>query len=215
MTNTQKRMFLMLAASCLTLAPLAVRADDMGQGSLGAMPKAGPEVMAIAPIFGVGAAAWKGTIEAGAMGPESKATTSHGKVALHALLGGMWYACDVEETYGVGKEAMTWKGHMVVGYDVNAKAYKGACVDNMGTLTNFDGALDGTKFTLVTPTEVMMMGQMLKDRLTWDMADPKAIKFTDEHQVGGGDWKLVESSTMMATAMKPMAGKKAEATAAK
>ncbi|TMQ72448.1 MAG: DUF1579 domain-containing protein [Candidatus Eisenbacteria bacterium] len=199
MTHTEKRMLLMLAASCLALTPLAARADEAGAMP---MPKAGPEVAAIAPIFGVGAAAWKGTVEAGAMGPESK-------------LGGMWYACDVEDTYGVGKDAMTWKGHMVVGYDVNAKAYKATCVDNMGTLTNFDGMLEGTKFTLVTPTEVMMMGQMLKDRLTWDMADPKAIKFTDEHQVGGGDWKLVESSTMMATAMKPMAGKKAEATAAK
>jgi hypothetical protein len=111
---------------------------------------------------------------------------------------------------------MTWKGHMVVGYDVNAKAYKATCVDNMGSLTNFDGMLEGTKFTLVTPTEVMMMGQMMKDRLTWDMADPKAIKFTDEHQVGGGNWTLIESTTMMATAMKPMAAKKTgEATASK
>src|SRR5439155_10850454 len=149
MTHTEKRMLLMLAASCLALTPLAARADEAGAMP---MPKAGPEVAAIAPIFGVGAAAWKGTVEAGAMGPESKATTSHGKVTLHTVLGGMWYACDVEDTYGVGKDAMTWKGHMVVGYDVNAKAYKATCVDNMGTLTNFDGMLEGTKFTLVTPT---------------------------------------------------------------
>ena len=67
----------------------------------------------------------------------------------------------------------------------------------MGALTNFDGTLEGFKFTLETASPVMMMGQMMKDRLSWDMTDPKAVKFTDEHQVEGGEWRLVESATMM------------------
>jgi len=202
MTNARVSMLTVLAASCLALAPSAARSQDASM----AMPKPGAEMKAIAPIFGVGAATWKGDVSAGGMGPNSPATTSHGKVATHTMLGGLWYACDVEDTYGTGKEAMTWKGHMLVGWDSNAKAYKGSCVDNMGAMASFDGSLDGTKFTLVTPSEVMMMGQMMKDRLTWDMADPKAIKFTDEHQVSGGDWMVVESATMMAAA-KPMASK--------
>ena len=134
-------------------------------------------------------------VEPGAMGPGSPATTSHGKVAGRSLLGGLWFACDVEDSYA-GKPPMTWKGHMVVGYDVTTKSYKASVVDNLGTLAAFDGTLEGTKFMLVTPSPVMMMGQMMKDRLSWDLADPKAIKFTDEHQLEGGEWTLVESATM-------------------
>jgi hypothetical protein len=202
MTNARVRMLTVLAASCIALAPSAARSQDAAM----MMPKPGAEMKAIAPIFGVGAASWKGDVKAGAMGPNSPATTSHGKVTLHSMFGGLWYACDVDETYGTGKTAMTWKGHMIIGWDTNAKAYKGGSVDNMGAMTSWDGSLDGTKFSLVTPNEIMMMGQMMKDRLTWDMADPKAIKFTDEHQMGGGDWMLVESATMMVAA-KPMAAK--------
>ena len=176
------------------LAPRPGRSDE-AKGAMMMMPKAGPEAKALAPVFGIDAA-WTGNVEAGAMGPDSQEMTSHGTATGHAILGGMWYTCDVVDTYGASKDAMTWKGHMLVGYDMAAKAYRASCVDNMGALMMFNGTMEGDKFVLETPTEVMMMGQMMKDRLTWDMSDPKAVKFTDEHQSGGGDWKLVESATM-------------------
>ena len=172
------------------------------------MPKPGPEVKALAPVFGVNGT-WHGKVEAGATGPDSKETVSHGKAMCHPMLGGMWYACDVEDTWGTGRDAMTWKGHMTVGYDLGSKSYKASVVDNMGTITMFDGTLNGTTFALETPNEVMVMGAMMKDRLTWDFSDPKAIKYTDDHKASDGDWKLCESATMtplMAkTAAKPMA----------
>lgn len=184
-----------LVMSSLVLAA-AARAQEPPSGAAMEMPKAGAEIKAIKPIFGVSSATWKGKVEPGAMGPGSPATTSKGKVTCRSLLGGLWYACDVENSYA-GKPPMTWKGHMAVGYDVTTKSYKASVVDNLGTLTTFDGSLEGTKFMLVTPSAVMMNGQMMKDRLSWDMADPKAIRFTDEHQLEGGEWTLFESATMV------------------
>ena len=175
-----------------------------------AMPKPGDEIRAIAPIFGT-SGTWHGKVEAGAMGPDSKATVSHGKAMARSILGGMWYACDVEDTWGAGKDAPTWKGHMVVGYDLTSKSYKATVVDNMGAISMYDGTLNGTTFVLETPNEVMIMGMSMKDRLTWDFSDPKAIKFTNDHMASGGDWKLCESATLTPvakTATKPMAAAK-------
>ncbi len=57
----------------------------------------------------------------------------------------------------------------------------------------------------------MMMGTSMKDRLTWDFSDPKAVKFTNEHKASGGDWMLSMSATMMPLAKmaaKPVAAVK-------
>ena len=174
------------------------------------MPKPGAEIKAIAPVFGT-SGTWHGKVEAGAMAPDSPATVSQGKAMCHPIAGGMWYSCDVEDMWGTGKQAMTWKGHMTVGYDLASKSYKALVVDNMGTMSMFDGTLNGTTFVLETPTDVMIMGTSMKDRLTWDFSDPKAIKFTDDHKVSGSDWKLCESATLTPiakTATKPVAATK-------
>ena len=197
-----------LMCVCLLSPSLGHSDEKMSEAMM--LPSVGPEAKALAPLFGVDAS-WVGKLEAGAMGPDSKEMTSRGRAMGHPILRGMWYACDVVDTFGSGRNAMTWKGHMLVGYDMTAKAYRASTVDNMGALTTFNGTMDGHKFMLETPTEVMMMGQMMKDRLSWDMSEPNAIKFKDEHQVAGGDWKLIESATMRVGAkggMKPMSADK-------
>jgi len=203
MKQIERVALVFLIACCGGIAASVAWSQDMTP------PKPGDEVKAIAPIFGT-SGSWQGKVEPGAMGPDSKATTSHGKAVSRAIVGGFWYACDIEDTWGAGKEAMTWKGHMTVGYDLASKSYKASCVDNMGSIAAFDGTLNGTTFVLETPTEMMMMGTPTKDRLTWDFADAKAIKFTDEHKASGGDWKLCESATMMPAAKmaKPVAAVK-------
>src|ERR1043166_748553 len=195
----------MLVACCGGIAAGVAWSQDTP-----AMPKPGDEVKALAPVFGV-SGTWHGKVEAGAMGPDSKATVAHGKAMCHPIVGGMWYVCDVEDTWGSGKDAMTWKGHMTVGYDLASKSYKATVVDNMGTLTVYDGTLNGTTFVLETPSEVMMMGTSMKDRLTWDFSDPKAVKFSNEHKPSGVDWTLSESATLMPlgkSAAKPVAAAK-------
>jgi hypothetical protein len=197
--------WVLLIACCGVIASSVASAQQAP-----ASPKPGAEIKAIAPVFG-NSGTWVGNVEAGAMGPGSPVSVSKGKATGHPIAGGMWYACDVEDTWGTGKQAMTWKGHMTVGYDLASKSYKASCVDNMGTISAFDGTLNGNTFVLETPTEVMIAGMSMKDRLTWDFTDPKAIKFTDEHKPSGSDWMLAESATMTTVAKsttKPMAAAK-------
>lgn len=205
MKRIQRIAFVSLVACCGGIAAAVSWSQEAP-----AMPKPGDEVKAIAPVFGT-SGTWHGKVEPGAMGPDSKATVSRGKAMCRPIVGGMWYACDVEDTWGAGKDAMSWKGHMTVGYDLPSKSYKATVVDNMGTLTMFDGTLNGTTFVLETPNEVMMMGSPMKDRLTWDFSDPKAIKFTDEHKPTSSDWKLCETATLVPlakTVAKPVAAAK-------
>lgn len=157
------------------------------------------EMKAIEPIFGDVTLEWKGNVEAGAMGPGSAATHSQGKAASRRILDHAWSVCEFEEKYGEGKAAVTWKAQMVVGFDTIAKAYKAVLVDNSRSMTSFDGRMEGRKFVLETSAPVLMMGQLMKDRLTWDMTDPRNIQFTDEHQPVGGAWALGESATLKMT----------------
>jgi Protein of unknown function (DUF1579) len=188
-------------AMCGFVAAAVVHADDMSSSSSmqmkQQMPTPGAESKALEKFFGSNAT-WTGNIPAGAFGPDSKASKSHGHMMSTPLYGGFWYMCDVTDAMGSGKEAMTWKGHMMVGYDMATKSYRGTCIDNMGQMTTFNGTLDGDKFTLETPEPVSMMGQMMKDRLTWTLnADGSSCAFTDEHQMAGAsDWTTAETATM-------------------
>jgi hypothetical protein len=190
----KKLTLLMIAAVLMCCSAIAI-ADEMKGGAM-EMPKAGDEVKALSKVFG-GNMTWTGECPAGSMGPDSPAMKTHGTAMCKSMLGGMWYMCDVQDMMGSGKNAMTWKGHMLVGYDMGAKAYRASCVDNMGTMTEFNGTLDGDKFVLETPGETMIMGQSMKDRLTWDWSDPGVVKFTDEHMPTGGQWMVFETGTSM------------------
>lgn len=196
---------LALAALCATTAAVAADAPNAGNAKPEAagMPMPGPESKALAKFFGQ-SLSWSGKAEAGAMGPDFKETTTHGKAVCHTILGGWWYAMDLEDTYGSGKAAMTWRGHQLVGYDPGTKSYRAAMVDNTGTLTTWSGTLDGDTFVLETPEPVMLMGQMLKDRFTFARNADGTFTFKDEHQAVGADWQLVESGTL-----RPMSGAKA------
>lgn len=176
-----------------------------------AAPKPGEESKALGMFFAHGGT-WTGKVPPGAVGPNSPEMTSHGTAMCHSMFGGFWYGCDVVDTMGSGKSAMTWRGHMVVGYDTSTKAYRSVVTDNVGTMAMFNGTLEGKKFVLETPDDVMMMGQMMKDRLTWDLSDGKTMKFTDEHKMGAGDWTMFESADMHQ--FNPAAPKAAAAPAA-
>ncbi len=203
---------ILLACSMCCIGAAIVHADDSMSSSSSmqmSAPKAGPEAKALEKFFGANAT-WTGTMPAGVWGPDSKESKTHGSAMCKPVLGGMWYTCDVVDAMGTGKQAMTWKGHMLVGYDMNTKAYKGTCIDNMGAMTSFNGTLDGDTFTLETPDAVSMMGQMMKDRLTWTMNSDGTVAFTDAHQMAGSnDWVTAESATMHS--MKTMAMHKSTA----
>jgi hypothetical protein len=158
------------------------------------MPKPGAEMAAVTKLFANGAS-WEGQVPAGALGPKSPATKSHGKAVCASILDGFWYLCEIEDTMGEGKAAMTWKGHMIVGYDLATKSYRGVAVDNVGAMTIYDGRMDGSTLTLETPSPVSMMGAMMKDRLTFvGGPDGMMAQFKDERQMGGsGPWMAFET----------------------
>lgn len=190
----------LIATAGLVGAAFAADEDEMGSKQM-TPPKPGAESQALGSFFSTGAT-WTGEVPAGALGPDSPATTSHGKAVCHEILGGFWYVCEIEDVMGTGDNATTWNGHMVVGYDVNEGAYRAMIADNLGNLTEFEGEMDDNTFVLETPEPVMMMGQMMKDRLTWVKQDDGNMKFTDEHQMGDDeDWTPFETAVM-----KPLEG---------
>jgi Protein of unknown function (DUF1579) len=192
-------LFWVFGAVCTVLSHGSARAQAPVAPVPSAKPTGAFEMKALEPIFGDVEMEWKGKVEAGAMGPDSKETHSQGRSISERILDHRWSVCELEEKYGEGKTATTWKGHMVVGFDTMAMTYKAVLVDNAGNMTLFDGRFDGKKFVLETPTAIQMMGQPTKDRLTWDLTDTHNIRFTDEHQLAGGAWTLAESGTMKMT----------------
>jgi hypothetical protein len=163
------------------------------------MPKPGPETLALKPL--IGALVTSGEVKAGAMGPSSPAMPAKGTHTCKWILDNLWVLCEIEDTAGAPPKAMTWKGQLIAGWDFEAKAYRGAIADNMGTINMMSGKLEGQK--LVWDSSGTMMGKPVKYRITLDFTDAKAIKFTDERQYGGsGPFVLAEEGVM-----KPAGGK--------
>jgi len=69
------------------------------------------------------------------VGPDGKEAPTKGKQTCKWLPGNMWAACDIEMSMGTGKTAMKWMGHLVMGYDMMAKGYRGVMTDNMGMMS--------------------------------------------------------------------------------
>ena len=159
-------------------------------GGAPAMPKPGPELKALA--FLNGTLTGEGKLEPGANGPGSPATTSKAKHSCKWTLQNFWLSCEVTDA---AKGGMTWMGHMLIGYDIEAKTYRAVGADNMGTAFDLNGKMDGKKFVMESAKETTMMGMPVKFRFTFDDSDPKAIKFTDERSLRGGPWQLAETIT--------------------
>ena len=87
---------------------------------------------------------------------------------------------------GTGKDAMTWKGHYVMGWDFKEKAYRAVGGDSMGTAGTMTGKVDGTKLVLTSDKPEEMMGQKVHNRLLWDWTDAKNVKFTMEKSMDNG-----------------------------
>jgi Protein of unknown function (DUF1579) len=156
-------------------------------------PKPGEETKKLQ--FLAGTMNGTGKVEKGAMGPDSPEMTSKAKHSCKWMLGNLWLACDISDTAGTGKTAMTWMGHMMVGYDMQEKKYRAVGVDNMGMAFDLNGTMSENKFVMESERESMMMGTPVKARFTFDTTDPKAIKFTEERSMKGGPWMLAETVT--------------------
>jgi hypothetical protein len=157
-------------------------------------PTAGPETNALKPF--VMSSTSKGKMNAGMMGPGSPEMPTTGKATCKWILNNLWATCDIDDKAGTGPKASGFKGHWVIGWDFAQKMYVGMMVDNFGMATWWTGKIDGTKLVMETPMEMEFMGEKMKARITFDAADPKAIKFTSERQPHGKAW-MVEGEAVM------------------
>src|SRR5262245_34918906 len=71
-------------------------------------PKPGEETKKLQ--FLVGTLTGTGKMEAGAMKPGSPEVATKAKHVCKWTLGNLWIVCDVTDTAGTGKDAMTWMG---------------------------------------------------------------------------------------------------------
>jgi hypothetical protein len=166
-----------------------------------APPKPGPETDAL-KVFHPKSATMSGKSPAGAWAPGTPEMPTKGKITCKWALNNLWATCDIEDTTGTGKTAMHWAAQQSAGWDFGAKEYRAVLVDNMGGATLMKGKIDGTKLTWESATESFMMGKPMKFRVTFDAADPKAIKMTGEHSGPDKKWVVDEESVI-----KPAGGK--------
>jgi hypothetical protein len=170
-----------------------------GGPAAGEMPqpaKPGPETEALKPFMKN--MTWTGKVPAGAWGNNPEMPTK-GKSTCKWVVNNLFALCEMEDTTGTGKQAMTWKGITVQGWDVNAKGYRATMADSFGTTTEMKGTLENNKLVWESMAEMMMMGQKSKVRVTFDNSDPKAMKMTGEHTVKG-KWVVDEENTIKVSA---------------
>lgn len=184
------------AAAAAAPAP-APAAEKGAAAATFSPPKAGPETNALKPF--VVSSTWTGVSKAGAMGPSSPEMPAKGKSNCKWTLNNLWAMCELEETVGTGKQAMNWKAHWMIGWDFEAKEYRSLLVDSYGMSTAWKGKIDGSKLIVESAENTTMMGQPCKMRLTWDAADPKAVKFVIERSIKGSPMMVTEEATYKAT----------------
>lgn len=193
---------LFAALACMGIATVAYAAEpaktemksDAMKMEMPAPPKAGAETKLLKPVFAN--ATWTGKTLKDAMGPGSPEMGTKGKQTCRWILNDLWAACDYEETMGTGKEAKTWKGHYIIGWDHAEKTYRAVGVDIMGCAGTMTGKVDGNKLVMTSDKQKEMMGQMMLSRLTWDWNDAKNVKFVMEASMDNGStWKQTSEAT--------------------
>jgi hypothetical protein len=154
------------------------------------IPRPGEPTEMLAKLFRSGE--WAGRMLPGAFGPGSPQMPTLGTLSCQRIADGWWFLCDIESTAGSGDIALTWKGHLVVGWDPSSKSYKALLVDNIGMMVPLNGELSARKFILTSVAPLPLMGRMTSARFTWDFSDLQSVKFTNEHRQEGGQWILWE-----------------------
>lgn len=196
-------LFLALGLS-LAAVPLAAqgKADDKKAPptSMAAMmPKPGPEMAKIKSMVGT----WKveETMETSPMGPGGK---GGGVSRVSSGPGGLSIIIDYRSTSGHMKG---YRGHGVVAWDAEAKAYKQVWTDNMSQMIMLStGSLEGDK--LILNSEGTMMGKPFKSRDTMSGMGTDALTMVTEMSMDGSP--MAKVMTLVQTRVKATEEKPAE-----
>ena len=155
----------------------------------------GSEMQALARFFYD--CTWTGTVYANMQGPGSPEMQAIGSMRCRPIMDGLWLACDgFQDQYAAGTKLLTWQLHLVVGWDVAARAYRAVLVDNNGTAALLHGTIDGQRLVMTPVEPVPAAGQLAALRLIWDASDPGAVHWRNEASVNGSPWILIEDYIM-------------------
>ncbi len=92
---------------------------------------------------------------AGGMGPGSPEMKAKGKAAIKWIMNGLWAMFDVEQDqFIVDKKVLTWKAHIVVGWDFWAKEYRAIAADSNGSTALFKCEIEGDKFIMTADATI-------------------------------------------------------------
>jgi len=154
--------------------------------------KAGSETNALKRFFPDGErVTWIGTVMAGGMGPSSPEMKAKGKATMKWIMNGLWAMFDAEQDQFIGdKKVLTWKAHIVVGWDFWGKEYRAIAADSNGSTALFKCEIEGDKFIMTA--DVTIRGQPAKLRFIQDHTDPNAVKWFNETSINNGPWQLIE-----------------------
>lgn len=152
----------------------------------------GAELAALAPFYRD--YTWRGTIEAGGMGPGSPRMSGTGRASCRLAASGLWYECDFEQEQHLddGTYVLTWRLHWVAGWDGRAGEYRASSADNQGpNFGLYRGRIEGERLTY-EPVDAALP----RIRLTWILLDPRHCTWRNEVTFDGAVWNLIEEYAM-------------------
>lgn len=116
------------------------------------------------------------------------------------IMDGLWLVCDGYQDQLVdGQKLLTWKLHLVIGWDAAASEYRAVLADSNGTTAQLRGTIDGTRLCMTPIGAVPTAGQTGTIRVIWDATDPAAVHWINEASINGGPRMCIEEYVMVPT----------------
>lgn len=157
--------------------------------------RSGPEMDALTQFFFD--CTWEGTVYPDMQGPGSPEMEAVGSMTCRPIMDGLWLECDgYQDQFANGEKLVTWKLHLVIGWDVTAREYRAVLVDSNGTAALLRGEIEGSRLVMTPAGTVQTAGQIGTIRVVWDATDPTAVRWINEASVNGGPWMLIEDYVM-------------------
>lgn len=154
-----------------------------------------PEMDALLPFFFD--CTWVGKVYANMQGPSSPEMDVVGGATLQPLMDGLWLVMDCwQDQLYQGKKLLTWKLHLVIGWDGAAREYRAILADSNGVSALLRGEIVGAELVMTPIGLAPGAGQMAALRFVWDATDPGAVLWRNEASIDGSPWMLIEDYVM-------------------
>jgi hypothetical protein len=138
-----------------------------------------------------------GTVKAEMMGPGSPNMRAVGSSTGTFMVDGMWYMGDYQQEQFVGEElVLTWKVHMVIGWDEGARSYVGYFFPSRGEAAVCAGSIVGDELFMISKSPFKFADQIAKLRFDWRATSANTVSWTNEVSVANGPWQLIEKYLM-------------------